>query len=245
MQLAEHFIGNGHPVTKVLRLLDIPSSSYYYIPKVNGRKKGRIKSQKTKVKQGQYVSNAQVVKEIETYLSKEFVDYGYRKITHWLRQVKNYIINEKKVYRLMKENGLLRSKNRYKRLSPRQWVRDIVPQPSQCFEYLEIDIKYIWIDGVRRNALLLSVIDVESRWVLGQYMDWRITKENVVELFEQIFNTYSLPKKMYVRNDNGSQFVATMVQLYFEDKRNSSFNCVWVNNIISLIHLSFCASRRL
>ena len=118
----------------------------------------------------------------------------------------------------MRENGLLNNRNRYKRLSPRLWVKDIVPKPTQSFEYLEVDIKYIWIAGQRRHALLLTVLDVESRWVLGQYMDWKIRKEHVIELFDRIFSKYKFPKRIFVRNDNGSQFEATMVRLYFEDK---------------------------
>lgn len=158
-----------------------------------------------------------MIQEIEELLSLEFVDYGYRKVTHWLRQNKNYIINDKKVYRLMKENNLLNRKVKHRK-SPRLWVSKLVPEPSRVLEYLEFDIKYIYIAGQSRNALVLTVIDVESRWVLGQYIDWKISKENVKELFEKIFCFYELPKVIFVRNDNGSQFVAQEVRDYFEKK---------------------------
>jgi len=36
------------------------------------------------------------------------------------------------------------------------------------FDYLEFDIKYIYVAGLNRNALLLTVIDVMSRWNLGR-----------------------------------------------------------------------------
>lgn len=217
MELAELFISQGHPVGKVIETIGIKSSSFYYTPK-SSTQKGKAKSKRTKIAGAGYVSNEQVIKEIEHLLEQEFVDYGYRKVTHWLRQHKKYIINEKKVYRLMKEHGLLRIRNRYKRFSPRIWVNDIVPNPNLCFEHLEFDIKYIWVEGKRKYALLLSVIDVKSRWILGQLMDWKIRKENVIELFDLIFDNYCLPKSMYVRNDNGAQFEAGMVQQYFADK---------------------------
>ncbi|MEO1519036.1 MAG: integrase core domain-containing protein, partial [Bacteroidota bacterium] len=98
------------------------------------------------------------------------------------------------------------------------WVKDLVPQPSGELEYLEFDIKYIYLHGKRRYALLLTVIDVSSRWVLGQYMHWQISKYEVRDLFDQIFSYYDLPKRMYVRNDNGSQFEARLIQDYFKER---------------------------
>ena len=65
---------------------------------------------------------------------------------------------------------------------------------------------------------MLTVIDVESRWVLGQFIDWKINKNDVQYLFDKIFSFYDLPKVVYVRNDNGSQFVASEVRNYFKDK---------------------------
>ncbi len=43
-------------------------------------------------------------------------------------------------------------------------------------------------------------------------------QQDVVTLFETLFETYSLPTQFYVRNDNGSQFVADLVQTYFRDR---------------------------
>ena len=38
-------------------------------------------------------------------------------------------------------------------------------------------------------------------------------------LFETIFENHQLPERFYVRNDNGSQFVADAVQQYFREKK--------------------------
>jgi transposase InsO family protein len=215
--IAEEFISQGYPVRKVLGTLGIAVSSYYY-QSVEGRQaKGKRKSTHTRKQDGKYISNEVVVKEIEDLLSQEFVDYGYRKVTHWLRQQKGYLINEKKVYRLMSEHKLLKKRPKHRR-SNRRWVKQLVPQPSGVLEYLEFDIKYIYVGGKRTIALLLSTIDVSSRWVLGQYMGWRISKHEVIELFEKLFAYYPLPERIYVRNDNGSQFEAQLVQDYFKAK---------------------------
>jgi len=48
----------------------------------------------------------------------------------------------------------------------------------------EFDIKYNYIQGKRINAQVLTVIDVFSRWNMRQ--------DDVVILFDKIFETYKL-----------------------------------------------------
>jgi len=215
--IATDFIKEGYVIKTVLKVLDIPRSSYYYHPKEGSGRKGRPESQFTKCSDGSWVSNDQVVKDIEGILAEEFVDYGYLKVTHWLRQEKDYVINPKKVYRLMGQNGLL---NKFvpKNKGRRNWVKNLLPDAKQAFDYLEFDIKYFYVAGQNRNALLLSIIDVSTRWVMGHYLSWEVKHQDVIDLFDQLFEVYPLPKKFYVRNDNGSQFIANKVQQYFEQK---------------------------
>lgn len=214
--VAQQFIDDGYPVSNMLKILRLARSSYYYQP-CSSEGKGRRCSTHTLAGDGSYVSNEIVIGHIQQILSREFVDYGYLKTTHALRQQYGYRINKKKVYRLMKQARLL-----YKRPASakgkRLWVSDLVPQPQSYFSYLEFDIKYIWIAGKRRNALVLSVIDVFSRWVLGQMVSYSIRKEDVVELFDQLFALYPMPVRIYVRNDNGSQMESHLVQQYFADR---------------------------
>ena len=49
-------------------------------------------------------------------LGREFVCYGYRKVCKYLQR-SGYIINRKKVFRLMKENNLLNYTYNYRSLS--------------------------------------------------------------------------------------------------------------------------------
>jgi transposase InsO family protein len=197
-------------------LAKLPRSSYYYKP-AGLLGKGRKYSTHTLTEDGSYLCNEVVIGHIRTILSGEFVDYGYVKVTHALRQQYLLVINKKKVYRLMKQASLL-----YKRVSTpkskRLWVTELVPDPQSYFSYLEFDIKYIWIAGARRNALVLSVIDVFSRWVLGQLVSYSICKEDVVDVFNRIFLIYPMPERIYVRNDNGSQMESYLVQQYFADR---------------------------
>lgn len=214
--IAINFVEEGLPKKMVAEMLDVDRSIFYYKPSSKDRK-GKKKSTETLTKFGELVSNKQVVKDLIKLLEKEFVDYGYLKVTHKLRQNKDYIINPKKVYRLMSENGLLYKivKTKNKR---RNWVKELLPVTEIAFDYLEFDIKYFYVAGLNRNALLFTIIDVEIRWVLRHYSAWSIKKEDVIKLFNQLSKVYPLPEHFYVRNDIGSQFIATIVQEYFELK---------------------------
>jgi len=90
-------------ITEVLEYTNLSPSSYYYKKKTG--KKGRKPSSVT-VRENGTVDNKAVVDEITMLLSIEFVDYGYIKVSEYLKQ-NNYNTNKKKVYRLMKENNLL------------------------------------------------------------------------------------------------------------------------------------------
>lgn len=214
-EVARMYIEQGHQVSKTLEAVGISPSSYYYVAK--GGRRGRSASEFTRMSAGGFVNNSVVVDEIRNLLSHEFVDYGYIKVTHWLRKRAGYLINKKKVYRLMREHKLLNSKRVIQR-SARLWVQELVPQPDGIFEHLEVDIKYIYVHGSRQNLLQLSVLDVKSRYVLGYTQGLSIRYEDVIKLFEKIFAIIKFPDTYYIRCDNGSQFVAKSVRKFFEQR---------------------------
>lgn len=216
--MAQDCIGAGIAKSLVLRLCQISRSSFYYKPQDGHRQAGRVCSTTTIKRTGGYEPDTQVVEDIKALLAQEFVDYGYYKTTIYLRQTKQYLINPKKVYRLMNEHGLLNLTSRAYNTTKRQWVKELVPNPETEFTYFEFDIKYIYVHARRAHAQVLTVLDVFSRWNMGQLIKWTMRKEDVVALFETLFETYSLPTQFYVRNDNGSQFVADVVQTYFRDR---------------------------
>ncbi len=91
-------------VGKLLAWSSLQSSSYYY--KATGGTKGIRPSTHSVNKDGEIFENKVVIAEIETTLQQEFCCYGYRNMTGELKE-KGWIINHKKVYRLMKEHKLL------------------------------------------------------------------------------------------------------------------------------------------
>lgn len=203
----------------VLRVCGISRSTYYYKPKqlTQQRLKGIPVSIYTYKTNGTRVKNSVVISDIEALLCHEFVDYGYLKITYYLRDELGYRINHKKVYRLMKDTRLLnvaRPKQKNKKL----WVKELVPKPLTAFTYWEFDIKFIYIHHLGRYAPMLSVIDVYSRYLIGWIMQWSIKKEDVVGFFDALLRDYQMPDEIYVRCDNGSQFESGIVRAYFESK---------------------------
>jgi putative transposase len=93
-----------------------------------------------------------VVVAKKTFLKHEFIDYGYRLMTtYFTRDV--YTINREKLYRIMKEEGLLKLDNSIDRSgSGRKFVKFKKVHTSRPLECLEMDIKMVWIPSVGKNA---------------------------------------------------------------------------------------------
>lgn len=217
--IASQFINQHYAKNLVLKLCGIAKSSYYYKPPEDNlkQKKGIAASEWTYKKDGTKWSNLIVVNDIRNLLMEEFVDYGYLKVTYYLQDEKGYLINHKKVYRLMKTASLLNIGKPADK-SRKEWVKELVPKPQDAFSYWEFDIKFIYIDALGKYAPLLSVVDVYSRYLVGWILQWSIKKEDVKAFFDTLISDYILPQKVYVRCDNGSQFESNLVRQYFTDK---------------------------
>jgi putative transposase len=146
------------------------------------------------------------------------VDYGYYKTYIHLKNELNYTIGSSRTYRIMKENNLLKFQRTKQKRKNRNWVTDLVPKVEHPFNFLEFDIKFAYIQGTRSNVMVLTVLDVYSRWNMGHYIAYSVKQQDVIQLFEQIAAEHQMPERFIVRNDNGSQFVASAVQEYFVQK---------------------------
>jgi len=191
----------------VLKFVSLSKSTYYYQQHFGIR--GRKPSKTTLTKSGSVVTNSIVVDKIKSIFNTEgFACYGYIATCHILKA--DFLINRKKVYRLMKENNLLLI--RIKRCnSGKSYVKFRKIKDATLFSNLEMDIKYIPIKGEKKNAYLLSVIDVCTRVNLGHLLAYSMKSDRVKKLFEYILKAYNInPKSTSVslRTDNGSQFIA-------------------------------------
>ena len=202
LSIAQACISENIRANLILKVSQISRSFYDYKPLIEGKKVGKLTSSCTKKLTGGYDNDSLVIEEIIKILALPFVDYGYLKTTFYLRDEKNYLINTKKVYRLMAENGLLCDTKGIREHSSGQWVKELVPNLMDAFTYFEFDIKYIHIHGKRRSAQVLTVLDVFSRWNMEHLIKWDMKQNGVINLFHQIFENYDLPSQFFVRNDS-------------------------------------------
>jgi putative transposase len=196
-------------VKRLCQWMELPLSSFHYKPLVG--KPGAKPSTFTKLQDGTVVLNEAVIVAIKALLNEEFVCYGYQKVTVALQELA-YIINEKKVYRLMDENKLLLGKV-IRTTGKRQFVQHRKINATCPMDYLCLDIKYLWVHGEQRWYYLLSVIDVFSRRIIAYILQRNIKQLDVINLFRKI-NQYHPIKGVHIRNDNGSQFLANKVKQY-------------------------------
>ena len=193
-------------------MVGIISSSYYRVP--SGGKKGNKPSKQSFHNTEGFVSQDVVIASVKKILEHEFIDCGYRLMTSYLTR-DGYTINHKKLYRIMKEEGLLKLDNRIDRSgSGRKFVKFRKVHTDRPLECLEMDIKMVWIPSVGKNAYLLSVIDVHTRRILKDYFSFNIKQNNVIALLSELFEDYNYPNSVVIRSDNGSQFIARKVREY-------------------------------
>ena len=193
-------------------MVGMVESSYYRTPS-NG-KKGNKPSTLTYHDTNGLVGQSTVVSSVKDILSHEFIDCGYRLMTSYL-QKDGYLINHKKLYRIMKEEGLLKIEDRINRSgSGRKFVKFRKVFTSRPMECLEMDIKMVWIPSAGKNAYLLSIIDVHTRRILKDYFSFSIKQKHVITFLSQLFEDFQHPENVVIRSDNGSQFIAKSVREY-------------------------------
>ncbi len=194
-------------IDNLCRWANVAKSSLYYNAHPGPR--GMKPSTHTIIGNSGLVNNSLVVDQIRAVLSMDYCVYGYRKMTEELRDLE-YLINPKKVYRLMKENHLLSGK-RITVQGKRKWVKHRRIEAGRPMEYLCLDIKYVWIQGESRWYYQLAIIDVYSRRILCWIFQRSIRHRDVIALMRWLDLRYGL-KGVIIRNDNGSQFIAHKVR---------------------------------
>ncbi len=164
--------------------------------------------------------NIEVVNEIAGIKSNPETDYGYKAMTAALMLL-GYIINRKKVYRLMNEFQLL---HETRKKPKRNYVKYRRLDPLQPLEAIEMDIKYQWVNEHQRYAFILTIIDCFTRKALYWSVAYSIKTTQVIEAWEHVIINYlqpyemlTKPIKIEVRNDNDSRFAAKEVQRYMAE----------------------------
>jgi len=206
-----------------LAIAKVTKHQYYHTPSETSS--GRPPSKTTirlKNSLSRTIDNEQVVGDIFEYQNDFDTNYGYHKMTFRLKQ-DGYYINHKKVYRLMKENGLLKPKHKK---AAKSYAKYRVVCPETPLTLIEMDIKQVWITEDRRHAYILTIIDTFTRFVLYRTVGFSMKSDQVKTAWRYVIENYLQPADMLskqidieVRNDNGPQFVAKTVRAFFKENQ--------------------------
>lgn len=206
---------------KVLGICGVSKHQFYYRP--TGGKRGRKPSGKTLQLIGnEHIerTNEDVINHMKQVLKDPKIDYGYHRMTGELT-LSGFYINPKKVYRLMKESRLLHPPA--KRPS-RQYVQYRIICPQGPLRVLEMDIKMVWIEGLRRYAFILTILDVFTRTALHWRAGFQMRQEHVQDAWREVMEEQLEPMEAYawemhieIRSDNGPQFCAGNLRKFLAD----------------------------
>ena len=130
-------------------------------------------------------------------------NWGFGLCFLYLRNVKGYRWNHKRVYRIYRElelNLRIKPKKRLKREKP-----DALTVPQTINEVWSTDFMHDQLaDG--RSFRVLNVLDDYNRQGLGMEIDLSLPSVRVIRTLEQIIEWRGKPK--VIRNDNGPEYIS-------------------------------------
>lgn len=212
------FIKKGHKISTVLKYAGVSSSSWYYHLQEKGLDKrrdnpGRPVPGYTVNPDGEIIPDALIINALKSFRdNKNFSNGGgYYKLSEYLRRDFGYYVNDKKVYRLCKEHGLLLPKKKKNRKRKSKICTNMeVSKPNQLWE---LDIKYGYIYGEDRFFYIMIIIDVYLRLVVGYHIGLRCTGKDLAFTLNNAIKKHcpdpeSISHTLYIRSDNGTQMTS-------------------------------------
>jgi transposase InsO family protein len=143
-------------------------------------------------------------------LARQYGRYGYRKIAELLRTWAGWVVNDKRVERIWRQEGLKVPSKQPKR--GRLWLAD-----GSCVRLRAEHRNHVWSydfvedrthDGRRYRTL--NVVDEYTHECLAIRIARRLRAIDVIDVLSDLFIMRGVPK--HVRSDNGPEFVAKAVQ---------------------------------
>jgi transposase InsO family protein len=143
-------------------------------------------------------------------LARQYGRYGYRKIAELLRSTAGWVVNDKRVERIWRREGLKVPKKQPKR--GRLWLND-----GSCIRLRAERPNHVWSydfvedhthDG--RKYRMLNIVDEFTHECLAIRLDRKLKSTDVIDVLSDLFILRGVPE--HVRSDNGPEFVATAVQ---------------------------------
>jgi transposase InsO family protein len=143
-------------------------------------------------------------------LARQYGRYGYRKIAELLRSTAGWIVNDKRVERIWRREGLKVPAKQPKRgrlwLSDGSCIRLRAERPNHVWSYDFVEDRTH--DG--RKYRMLNVIDEFTHECLAIRVSRKLKAVDVIDVLSDLFILRGVPE--HIRSDNGAEFVAKAVQ---------------------------------
>ena len=145
-------------------------------------------------------------------LARCYGRYGYRKIAALLRSTAGWVVNDKRVERIWRREGLKVPARQPKRgrlwLADGSCIRLRAERPNHVWSYDFVEDRTH--DG--RKYRMLNIIDEFTHECLAIRIDRRLKAIDVIDVLSDLFILRGVPE--HVRSDNGPEFVAKAVQAW-------------------------------
>jgi putative transposase len=169
---------------------------------------GQHRSTQRRVPQGRDDEERLTADIIE--LARQYGRYGYRKIAELLRSMAGWVVNDKRVERIWRREGLKVPTKQPKR--GRLWLTD-----GSCIRLRAERPNHVWsYDFVEdrthegRKYRMLNVIDEFTHECLAIQVSRKLKATDVIDVLSDLFILRGVPR--HIRSDNGPEFVAKAVQ---------------------------------
>jgi putative transposase len=143
-------------------------------------------------------------------LARQYGRYGYRKIAEMLRTIAGWVVNDKRVERIWRREGLKVPARQPKR--GRLWLND-----GSCIRLRAERPNHVWsYDFVEnrthegRKYRMLNLIDEYPHECLIIRVERKLQSTDVIDVLSDLFVLRGVPE--HIRSDNGPEFVAKAVQ---------------------------------
>ena len=143
-------------------------------------------------------------------LARRYGRYGYRKVAELLRSTAGWVVNDKRVERIWRREGLKVPPRQPKRgrlwLTDGSCIRLRAERPDHVWSYDFVEDRTH--DG--RRFRLLNVIDEFTHECLAIRVARKLGAADVIDVLSDLFILRGVPA--HIRSDNGPEFVAKAVQ---------------------------------
>ena len=145
-------------------------------------------------------------------LARQYGRYGYRKIAQLLRSTAGWVVNDKRVERIWRREGLKVPEKQPKRgrlwLADGSCIRLRAERPNHVWSYDFVEDRTH--DG--RKYRMLNLIDEFTHECLAIRVARKLKATDVIDVLSDLFILRGVPG--HIRSDNGPEFVAKAVQAW-------------------------------